>query len=256
MRHGEILSLGHDLLVEQSRKNTRPLVHTMLHSGFADAWACLDSADIACHGFSITHLDAVGHVFFEGGMYNRRSAFDGVQPSGMTVNSIMAMRDGVVTRGVLLDVAAARGVDWLEPTEGVTVDDLEAAEQRAGVRVESGDALFVRVGLGAREAKTGLEDPSVRAGITPSCMEWLHGREIAVFSGDCVDQIPSRYPRFPLPFHQVGLVAMGLCLLDNTDMEALAQAAARFETNEFVVFASPLRIPGGTGSPTNPVALF
>ncbi len=256
VRHGECLSLGHDLLSVPSTKNTQPLVHRMLHSGFADAWACLDSTEIACHGFSITHLDAVGHVFFEGEMYNRRSAYDGVLSSGMTANSIMAMRDGIITRGVFLDVAAARGVAWLEPGEAVTADDLAAAEQRAGVTVESGDALFVRVGLGAREEASGPEDPSVRAGLTPSCMEWLHDREISVFSGDCVDQIPSGYARFPLPFHQIGLAAMGLCLLDNTDMEALGAATAQFRTTEFVLFASPLRIPGGTGSPTNPIALF
>jgi kynurenine formamidase len=255
-RHGQCLSLGHDLQVEATSKNSSPLVHRMLHSGFAGAWACLDSAEIACHGFSITHLDAVGHVFFEGQMYNRRSAYDGVTASGMTANSIMAMRDGVVTRGVFLDVAGARGVDWLEPGDGVTPNDLEQAERRAGLTVASGDALFVRVGLGAREAVQGPEDPTVRAGVTPSCTEWLHAREVAVFSGDCVDQIPSGFNRFPLPFHQIGLVAMGLCLLDNTDMEALATAAARFETNEFLVFASPLRIPGGTGSPANPVAVF
>jgi kynurenine formamidase len=256
VRNGHCVSLGHDLRTAASTKNTQPLVHRMLHTGFADAWTCLDSAEIACHGFSITHLDAVGHVYYENEMYNNRVAQSHIHPAGMAANSIMAMKDGVVTRGIFLDVAATRGVDWLEPTEGVTAEDLDAAEKAAGVVAESGDALFVRVGLGAREAEEGDEGPSVRAGLTPSCLEWLHKREIAVFSGDCVDQIPSGYTNIPLPLHQVGLVAMGLCMLDNTDMEALAQATHRFGSKEFMVFASPLRIPGGTGSPTNPVALF
>jgi kynurenine formamidase len=174
----------------------------------------------------------------------------------MRTNSIMAMKNGVVTRGVFLDVARTRGVQWLEPSEGVTADDLDAAEQMAGVKVETGDALFLRVGLGAREAARGPENPSIRAGVNPTCLPWIHEREVAVFSGDCVDQIPSGYDRVPLPLHQIGLVAMGLCLLDNTDMEALAQATARSGANEFLFCAAPLRIPGGTGSPVNPVAIF
>jgi kynurenine formamidase len=255
-RFGRPVSLGHDLSTTSTTKNTDPLVHRMLHSGHAEAWTSLDTTEVACHGFAITHLDAVGHVFFDGGMYNGRRAHDHITPTGMTANSIMAMKDGIVTRGVFLDVARARGVRWMEPGEGVTAADLDAAERLGGVPVESGDAVFVRTALGAREAEQGPEDPSVRAGLAPECLPWLHEHEVAVFSGDCVDQIPSGYPGIPLPFHQIGLSEMGLCLLDNTDMEALAGATAKFEANRFLLFSSPLRIPGGTGSAVNPIAVF
>ena len=255
-RHGRAVSLGHDLSGAETTKNSDPPTHRMLHTGYSDSWTALDTIDIACHGFSITHLDAVGHVYHDGGMYNRRRAADFVTATGMTANSIMAMKDGVITRGVLLDVASSRGVDWLEPGEGLTPADPDAAEKLASVDIESGDAIFLRTGLGAREAAQGPEDPTVRAGLTPDCMPWLHEHEVAVVSGDCVDQIPSGYDGLPLPFHQVGLVAMGLCLLDNTDVEALAAAVSEHGTHEFLIFASPLRIPGGTGSAVNPIAMF
>jgi len=255
-RLGRTVSLGHDLSRLASSKNSDPLGHRMLHTGHADSWSALDSIEVQSHGFAITHLDAVGHVFYDGGMYNRRSASEHVTAAGMTSNSIMAMADGIVTRGVFLDVARARGVPWLEPTDGVTAEDLDAAEWEAGVKVEAGDCLFVRTGLGAREAEQGVEDPTVRAGLTPTCLPWLHDHEVAVFSGDCVDQIPSGYPGIPLPLHQVGLVAMGLCMLDNTDVETLAAVTAEVGRNEFLLFASPLRIPGGTGSAVNPIGVF
>ena len=125
-----------------------------------------------------------------------------------------AQRGGIVTRGVLLDVAGARGVPFLTPGEAVTSDDLTAAERSSGTTVRTGDAVFVHVGLERREAEQGLEDPSVRAGLDASCLPWLHTREVAVYSGDCVDQIPFPSAAVPLPLHQIGLVAMGLVLLD------------------------------------------
>jgi kynurenine formamidase len=255
-RHGRALSVGHDLSGAPTTKNSDPPEHRMLHTGYSDSWTALDTVDVACHGFAITHLDAVGHVYRDGEMYNRRRAADYVTATGMAANSIMAMKDGVITRGVLLDIASSRGVDWLEPGEGVRAADLDAAEKLAGVEVESGDAIFLRTGLGAREAAQGPEDPTCRAGLTPDCMPWLHEHEVAVVSGDCVDQIPSGYAGLPLPFHQVGLVAMGLCLLDNTDVEVLSAAVVDYGTHEFLVFASPLRILGGTGSAVNPIVMF
>jgi kynurenine formamidase len=256
VRYGMTVSLGYDLNSLETKKNASPTVHRMLESDSAEPESTCDAVEISCHGFEVTHFDAIGHVFHDGNMYNGRNAAEYVTQVGMLANSIMALSRGVVTRGVLLDVARSRGAAWLEPSEGVTVEDLDTAEQMANVGVESGDALFVRVGLGAREAALGIEDPSARAGLDPSCLPWLHRREVAVFSGDCVDQIPSGYERIRLPLHEVGLAAMGLCLLDNTNMEALAEAVARFGKSDFLLCGAPLRIPGGTGSPVNPLAVF
>ena len=253
---GRVLSLGHVLDTTASAKNPDPMIHRMLFAGYADSIGALDSIEIAPHGFGVTHLDAIAHVFFEGVAYNGRAAADVVAAGGMTFGSISALGDGLVTRGVLLDIARARGLPFLSARDRVTPDDLERAGSLGGVTVGRGDAVFVRIGLGAREAAEGPEDTSVRCGITPDCIPWFHERQIAVYSGDCVEQIPSGFDRLVLPLHQVGMVAMGLVMLDNTAVEELAAVAAELKRWSFLVACGPLRIPGGTGSPVNPLAIF
>jgi kynurenine formamidase len=255
VRTGRALSIGRDLSTVQSSNNPRPVVHMMTYEQHSPLSA-LDFFGVATHGFAVTHLDAISHVYWEDNVYNGRRAGDVALPSGMAYGSIHAQRQGIFTRGVLLDVAAARGVPWLEPTEFVTVSDLEAAEKLAGVRVETGDAVFVRVGLEAREGEQGPEDLSQRAGLDAEVLPWLHEREVAVYSGDCVERIPYPSTRVPLPLHQIGLVAMGLVLLDCPHMEDLASTCAELDTNEFLLTVAPLRLPGGTGSPVNPICLF
>jgi kynurenine formamidase len=253
---GQVVSLGRDLSTQVSPANPRPVVHRMLYVRHHDPFSAHDSLDIAVHGYRVTHLDALGHVYFDGSLYNNRQAADAVSAHGLRFASIQALREGIFTRGVLLDVAAARGSEYLASGEGVSPGDLDAAEERAGVRVETGDAVFVRVGLGAREAVEGEEDPKRRAGLLPDCIPWLHEREVAVYSGDCIEQIPSPYQTVPMPLHMVGLAAMGLVMLDNTDAEALADACRLHKRAEFLVTCAPLRIPGGTGSAVNPLAVF
>jgi kynurenine formamidase len=256
VRDGLVLSLGHVLDTVASPKNPEPLIHRMHNADAIDPIGALDDIEVAPHGFAVTHLDAIAHVFFEGAAYNGRTAADVVTAEGMTYGSIAALGEGFMTRGILLDVARARGVPYLSPLDGVTVDDLERAEALTGDRVQRGDAVFVRVGLERREATEGPEDPSVRCGITPACIPWFHEREIAVYSGDCVEQMPSGFDRMQLPLHQVGCVVMGLVMLDNTAVEGLADVATSLGRSTFLVACAPLRIPGGTGSPVNPLAVF
>jgi hypothetical protein len=256
VREGRVVSLGRELSTVATRANPTPMVHRMLFSKHEGAVSSFDAVDIAPHGFRITHLDAIGHVFFEGRAYNGRTADEILTPSGMAYASIHGLREGIFTRGVLLDVAAARAVPWLAPGEGVSVEDLERAESLAGVRVEKGDAILVRVGLGARETAEGEEDPTVRAGLLAECIPWIHSREIAVYGGDCVEAIPSGYRRAWMPLHMVGMVAMGLVMLDNPEVEELARVAAAVQRSEFLLTAAPLAIPGGTGSAVNPLAVF
>lgn len=253
---GREVSLGRDLSTQWSLANSVPIVHRMLYVAHEDAISTHDSVDIAPHGFRITHLDALGHVYFEGGIYNGRKAANTVTSSGMSFASIHALRDGIFTRGVFLDVATARGVDYLEPGEGIYPDDLDAAEKLAGTKVQPGDAILVRCGLGAREALQGEENPSRRAGIAAESVAWIHERQVAVYSGDCVEHLPGPYPSVPLPLHMVGLVAMGLVMLDNPDVEVLADAVRETGRSEFLLTCAPLRIPRGTGSAVNPIAVF
>ena len=255
VRHGRIVSIGRDLSTSPDRLNTDPLRHRMLFDS-TDPVSALDSFELAPHGFAVTHLDAITHVFWRGRGYNGRTSADLLSPQGLRTGSIFAQRDGIVTRGVLLDVTAARGVPFLEPGAPVTADDLDAAERRSGTTVGTGDAVFVHIGLERRESEQGTEDPGHRAGLDATCLPWLHDHEVAVYSGDCVEQIPYPSSVVPLPLHQIGLVAMGLVLLDCPRLTGLVDTCTELGTAEFLFTAAPLRIPGGTGSPVNPVCLF
>jgi kynurenine formamidase len=160
---------------------------------------------------------------------------------------------------VLLDVAAARGVAWLEPGEGVFPADLEACCRRQGVSVGSGDAVLLRTGYGARKRERGPDRTAEvgRAGWHVACLPWLRERDVALIGCDTAQDVhPSGYAAIRSPVHAVGIVAMGLWLLDNCDLEPLAGLATRLGRSEFCFQLAPLRLTGATGSPANPIALF
>jgi kynurenine formamidase len=256
VRSGRVVSIGHDVGLVASRKNLRPAEHRMLYLS-ADPFACVDQITIAPHGYHETHLDAITHTYYrKKHVYNGRTVEETVFADGLDFGSVYASRNGIVGRGVLLDVARARGVDWLGPEEYVTVEDLEAAEAAVEGGVRSGDILFVRIGLGAREAVEGPEDPKHRAGLTADCLPWLHEKQIAVYSGDCFEREPMPYADVAMPVHMIGSAAMGLVLLDHAAMEPLASACIEEERWHFLATVSPLRIPRGTGSPVNPLCIF
>lgn len=212
------------------------------------------------HGLNITHLDALSHIFWDRKMYNGYPAEWVTSQLGATRLAITDVRDGIATRGVLLDVARARGVDWLEPGTPVTPVDLEAAEERQGVRVRSGDVVFLRTGYGRSRHENGPgKTMRGQPGWHASSLPWLHEREVAVIGCDTgQDVTPSGYADvgLNLPIHSIGISAMGLWLLDNLDLEALGDTAEELERSSFFLSLQPLRIEGATGSPLNPVAIF
>lgn len=253
---GRTVSLAQELSKHETPANPRPIVHFMAYEDHAPR-AAIDFIGMVPHGLSLTHLDAVGHCFFDGHLYNGRPAASVVSKSaGLLFGSILAQREGIVTRGVLLDVAAARGVPWLAAGEYVTAEDLERAEQRTGGTVETGDAVCVHVGLEAREAAEGPEDRSLRAGLDAGAVAWLHDREVALYTGDCIERLPYPSDVMPVPLHQIGLVAMGLVLLDSPRLAPLVAACGELGRATFLLTVAPLPVPGGTGSPVNPVAVF
>ncbi len=255
VRSGRVVSIGRELDTVSSPANPRPVVHQLLYAGH-HAESAMDFVGIAPHGFAVTHMDAVGHVYFEGEMYNGRRAEAEVDRFGMSFGSIEAMAEGVVTRGVFLDVASAMGVDYLDPTAVIGPAELEAAERYWGVQVGVGDALLVRSGRMVHEAQADPPDPGERAGLDMEAVRWLHLREVAVYGGDCIERLPSPYPGLELPLHSLGLAAMGLALLDWPDTEALRAACLAEGRAEFVLMIAPLRLPGGTGSAVNPLCIF
>jgi kynurenine formamidase len=216
---------------------------------------------MAFHGYATTHLDALCHIFWDGKMYNGRSTGLVSDADGARALAITGAGGGIVTRGVLLDVAAVRGVPWLEPGVGAYPEDLEAAEARQGVQVEPGDGVLLRTGHGRYRHETGKVSP-MEAGITQpgwqaACLPWLHERGVAFIGCDTANDVsPSGYSQIALPVHVIGLVAMGLWLVDNCDLEELAETAERLSRWQFLLGVNPLRLSGLTGSAVNPIATF
>ena len=256
VRTGRVVSTSFDLDTKPSAKNYFPTVHMMLFKGFERPPTAVDQVTIVPHSFTVTHIDAVSHSNYKGVLYNGRTAEAVVQRTGLQSGSVLAAKGGIVTRGVLLDIPASLGRPWLESDEYITEAGLDTAAEWAGLEVGTGDVVLVRSGVGAREAEFGPEDVNRRAGLSPACVRWLHRRDVAVYGGDCFERLPLPYTEHPWAFHQIAQASMGLILLDNVDLEALATVCAEESRWEFLYIISPLRLPGGTGSAVNPLAVF
>jgi kynurenine formamidase len=255
VKTGEVVSVGRDLTTRQSKTNGQPLVHMM---NFSDATSpsATDAFMIASHGMVVTHMDALCHFSWKDQLYNGRKRSETLTANGARWGSIYAQRHGIFTRGVLLDVAAARGINWYQPNEYVTVADFEAAEKRQGVRVGSGDAIFVRSGMERMEAELGEQDIYPRAGMHAECAEWMHNRQVSVYGGDCIEKLPYPSESFTSAVHMIVLASMGLPILDWPALTELAAACERLKRWDYLLTTAPLRLPGGTASPINPICLF
>ncbi len=259
VRRGVAVSLAHDLATTASPENPSPVHHHMLAAGDArdsngieGYEAARDYCGLDVHGLSTTHVDALSHMFVDGQMFGGRPASD-VRSDGARANTVMSMADGVVGRGVLLDVPRALGCDYLDAGELVTVADLEAAQSAEGTVVGSGDVLLVRWGRQARRAAA----PGF-SGLHAECLPWLHAREVAVLGSDGIsDPMPfAGTPGWPFPVHQIGITAMGLHLIDNMALDRLAAACADEGRWEFLFTMAPLRLERATGCPVNPIAVL
>jgi kynurenine formamidase len=266
VRTGRTISLAHDLTTEANEETPRPAEHRMLASGddrespnLPGYEATRDFVGTDVHGMGVTHLDALCHMFVQGQMFNGLPA-SLVTPGGARRNAVTALSDGIVGRGVLLDVPAARGVAFVPPDEPITVDDLVAAERRQSSAVGEGDLLVVSTGRAARRAAAGgrLDPFASLAGLHPTCLPWLRERDIALLAGDGIsDPMPAGpIDGWPFPVHQVAITGMGLALVDNLRLDDLVAACAEQGRWEFLLVVAPLRIPGGTGSPVNPIAVL
>jgi kynurenine formamidase len=267
VRSGVTVSLAHDLPTTATAESPHPVVHEMRATGPRRFTAAIpgyeasrDHVALDMHGLGLTHIDALCHMFVGGVMFDGLDA-DLVTEQGAERNSIMAAADGIVGRGVLLDVPAVRGTAFLEPDQLVTVADLEAAEAEQDTDVRAGDLLIVSTGRDARRAaQGGVLDPQADglAGLDPECLMWLHERSVALLASDGIsDPLPARPDDcWPFPIHQVAITAMGLMLIDNMRLDAALAACAAHGRWEFLLVVAPLRLPGGTGCPVNPIAIF
>ena len=262
VKAGVTITLSQPLRTEVSIDVPEPADHHMtmmtdVDIGSGSVRFAKDYVGVDYHNDGHTHIDAFCHVAFEG------SFFDG-QPdrsprgAGAQVGAIDILKDGLVGRGVLLDVPRVRGVPWIEPGEHVFPADLEAAERDHGVRVGTGDILLVRTGHTRRQAELEPWDTGrVKAGLHPSTASFLADRQVAALGSDGnSDTAPSTTEGIGFPIHVLAINAMGVHLLDYLQFEDLAGHCDQHGRWEFLLVVAPLRVLGGTGSPVNPIAMF
>jgi kynurenine formamidase len=260
VRSGLTVSLGLPLDTERRPDNPAPAQHRMTQlsdHAAGNVQFVKDFIGVDFHNDGQSHLDALCHVSFRGNLF-AGAPDTSANADGASIGDVETVRDGIVGRGVLLDVPRLRGTSWVDPGDEVRPDELIAAERDEGVRVGAGDILLVRMGHNRRLDELGPWDTTrEKAGLHPSVAELLTEREVAVLGSDTnSDTAPSRTEGVPYPMHVLAVNAMGLHLLDYLQLDPLAATCERAGRWEFLCVVAPLRIPGGTGSPVNPIAAF
>ena len=157
-----------------------------------------------------------------------------------------------------MDIPRLKERPYLEPEEAIYPEDLDLWEKKAGTRLEPGDVVLIRTGRWTRRQKLGpWEIGKHSAGLNARCARWLRQRDVAVLGSDAAsDVLPSGVEGVSMPIHLLALVAMGMPILDNCDLEALSKQLAAQHRSTFLLTVEPLAVEGGTGSPVNPVATF
>jgi kynurenine formamidase len=268
VRSGRQVSMAIPINTVAGPDNSSPAIHyvTQGHDidiGMPGPRFALDFLGMAFHGDCHSHVDALCHISYKGLTYNGRPASDVFNSKGATQQDIDSYSTGLVGRGVLLDIPRFRGVKWLEPGEAVTRAELEACEVYQGVRLGQSDVLVFRTGHHRRRLELGPWNNDYppagegKAGLHVDAIPWMHERKIAAFLPDGDGEtVPSTVVGMVDPIHPLQITAMGMLAADSLQLEDLALACESEARFEFMVVGLPLRLPGGTGSPWNPIAIF
>ena len=252
VRVGQAVGLAHSPITTREADVGSPFEHTM-NRGFTT-----DTYRVSYHGYAHSHLDALCHILYKDQTYNGYARVEVNTEGGCTKLGIQSFRNGYVTRGILMDIPRLKGLPYLEPGTPIFVEDLEAWEKRAGIKVGPGDALLLRTGRWARRADKGSWNVGGNAaGLHASVGEWLKARGVALIGSDgALDVVPSLVEGQNLPVHTLAITALGLNILDNQDLEALGALAAAQKRWEFMLTVAPVPVTGGTGFPVNALATF
>ena len=257
VKTGRTVSLSRPWAVTPTAENPRPAQHYMTRADRPPGGgAATDFYGVSYHGTATTHIDALCHVWNHDGMWDGRSPDETLTFSGANYGTVDEWSDGILTRGVLLDVPKHRGRPYVTqdaPVHGWELQDIAGAE---GVRLEPGDAVMVYIG---REAYAADNDGvwgggSSRPGLHASCLPFVRDSDVSILGWDMMDAEPNGYD-IPWSVHGV-IFAYGVALLDNSLLQPLAEACAEAGRYEFMLTINPLRVIGGTGSPVNPIAVF
>lgn len=265
VRSGQTISMSLPVNTVAGPDNPNPALHHMVQ-GYDTPSAdgvqfATDFLGMQFHGDCHTHIDALCHIAYQGRLYGGRQAAPVVTTRGASALDITAYQHGIVGRGVLLDVPRFREVDWLEPGEAVTRAELEDIEEAQGVRLGEGDIFVFRTGHHRRREQLGAWDNSYagagKAGLHVDTMALLAERRVAAFFPDGDGEaVPSSVEGVDYPIHPLQIAALGMAAADSLNLEDIAEACAREQRWEFLVVAAPLRAPGVTGSPFNPIAVL
>jgi kynurenine formamidase len=262
VRSGQSVSLSRPFPKEPRHGNPHPAQHWMKTIPRGEGGFSADFYGIFYHGVASTHLDALCHTWDDKGMWNGRHPTKEITFDGATFGGVQHWKEGLITRGVLLDVPKHRGEPYVtmdQPVHGWELEDIAKAE---GITLEPGDAVVVYSGREALQAEHPGKyyQPSLdifspeRPGLHASCLPFLRDNDIAILVWDMMDFTPNGYD---LPWSVHGAIfAYGIALLDNALLEPLAQVCAQQGRYEFMLVIAPLFVEGGTGSPANPLALF
>jgi kynurenine formamidase len=259
VRDGVTISLARTVETAQAADNQYPFGHTMTATGAKPVLGAfsIDALSVTYHGYAHTHMDALCHMFHDGRMYNGYAQSE-VTEKGAQKLAVTHYKNGIIARGVLIDLPRLKDVPYLEPGTPIYPEDIEAWERKAGIKVEAADVVFFRTGRWTRRIQRGPWDVSQQAaGLHASCAPWLRKRDVAMIGSDAgADVLPSGVPGVPMPIHRLMLVATGTPIFDNCDLEDAAELANRVGRWVFLLTAAPIPVPGGTGSPLNPLATF
>ena len=262
---GVTVSLGHFVTEEDAidSQTFAPTEHwmTSIDPNTGQPRGALDAMSFSLHDGQLAHMDALCHYATE--RNGQRIIFNGY-PQSLTLGgctgdlAIDDMGPGYVTRGVLVDMPLLRGVDYLEPSTPIYVSDLEGWEAFAGIKVSSGDVLFIRGGRWARREALGPWNYARGgAGLHASVLPWLKERGVSLLVGDAVNDVqPSGVEGINRPVHTMTQVFIGLPLVDNGYLEDVAREAASRQRWEFMVSWQITKVPNGTAGPFNAIATF
>jgi kynurenine formamidase len=249
---GQTVSLVHNPITDKAEDNNNPWEHTMLQGFNMDRYA------VSYHGYAHSHMDALCHILYKDQTYNGYARAVVNTEKGCTKLGIDNLKQGLITRAVLLDIPRLKNVPYLEPGTAVYQEDVEAWEKMAGVKIQSGDVILLRTGRWSRREKVGPWNVGrSAAGFHASVIPFIKERGVAIVGSDAASEVtPSMVEGVALPVHTLLITALGANILDNQDLETLAEVCAKLKRWEFMITINPMPVTGGTGSPMNTIATF
>jgi kynurenine formamidase len=255
IRTGEVVELGQVLSESMPLQATRRFeVHTKrtVMNPESNRRGSNEELVVAEIGQVGTQFDGFSHQTIGNSLYNCFKLDDIATRTGFAKLGIEQV-GGLMTRGVLIDVAALKGVEILPDTYEITVADLQQALQRQNVTLQPGDAVIVNTGWGRLWGKDNARYMKSNPGLGVAAGEWLVRQDPMLVGADTapVNVTPSTDPALSNPIHQIMLVINGIHLLENLKLDVLAAERAY----EFALIIEPLKIQGGTGSTVAPIAV-